>query len=280
LRGVNPLEANHTKTLREAFDKIHTAIFGAIDVNKDGNIDEYEASPTLTMREFFRANRNRRGEHEYFLDKGEFMNYATSNLFWFDDNAENLKARWRSQLNGVFKRLDNSPRNNMLTPNEVSDAALRKIRLSFEYPRLHLKFMIEKADGDAFAKADKNPDGQLGWAEFEDLYVDIVLTALEGTNIAPPAPVDPNNPPQGPGGGGEPAPAPAPVEPAPPAGGGHGEDPHAGGAHGGAHGEDPHSGTHAVFQNANTNYPANRNAVRQNIRNTPIRRNNLPTHLM
>ncbi|MBM3274290.1 MAG: EF-hand domain-containing protein, partial [Candidatus Sericytochromatia bacterium] len=72
------LSAKASQTLRQGFDDVHKAIFDAVDRNKDGNIDEYEAGPYFNLRtEFPKADRTKAGVINY----NEFMAYATKGGF-------------------------------------------------------------------------------------------------------------------------------------------------------------------------------------------------------
>ena len=184
------METEATSTLMQGFAKIHQAIFQKLD--KDGNkaIDEYEAGPNLSMSDFRAADKNHNGKLTY----AEFKKYAITTMFFLKDNPTAFTARFRRELNDVFKRLDTN-HDGVLIKNETSLRDLAKLQLTFEYPRLNIKVKINKIDDATFKGADKTGDGVLGPAEFEDLYIGMVLLALGG------------------------APAPAPNPPAPPADG-------------------------------------------------------------
>lgn len=190
-RSSAAVEAEATKTLTKAFKEIHKAVFGKLDADSNKSIDEYEAGPNLTLGDFKKADKNRNHKVTY----SEFYNYARTSLFFFKESPEQFASRFRRDLGTVFKRLD-SNKDGLLVKNEVSAADLKKLRLTFEYPRLNIRVNIKKFSPEAFGAADKTTDTKLSPAEFEDLYIAMVVEALGGT-------------PGGSGGGGEP--------PAPPA---------------------------------------------------------------
>ena len=190
------VEAEATKTLTKAFKRIHQGVFANLD--KDGNkaIDEYEAGPNLSMGDFKKADRN--GNHK--LTYTEFYNYARTSLFFFKETPEQFASRFRKDLGTVFAKLDTN-KDRVLVKNELSTRDMQKLRLTFEYPRLNIRVKIAKVSPEVFGAADKTGDAKLGQAEFEDLYIEMVVEALGGTP-----------------GGGEPAPpADAPPADAPPA---------------------------------------------------------------
>lgn len=192
-------ETEATSTLMQGFDKIHKAIFTKLDKDKNNAIDEYEAGPNLSLSDFQRADRDQDGKLTY----GEFKKYAITNLFFFHDSPQGFTNRFRSQLGGVFHRLDTN-HDGVLQKNETSLRDLKKLQLTFEYPRLNIKVKINKIDKDTFKNADKTGDGVLSQAEFEDLYINMVLIALgappAGDGPAEPDPgADPNAPADDPG---------------------------------------------------------------------------------
>lgn len=182
------VEAKEATVLKKAFDRIHRAVFTKLDADSNKKIDEYEAGPQLTLKDFGKADKNK----NHNLTYAEFKGYAVTNLFLFKDTPNSFLTRFRADLGKVFTRLD-SNRNGLLEKGEVSNADLKKLRLTFEYPRLNIKVNIDKA-GDAFAAADRTGDGKLGQAEWEDCYIELVVLALGGDASAP-APVDPPAPP-------------------------------------------------------------------------------------
>ena len=179
------VEAMEATVLKKAFDRIHRAVFTKLDVDGNKKIDEYEAGPQLSLKDFGKADKNR----NHNLTYSEFKNYAVTNLFLYRDTPQSFLTRFRGDLAKVFSRLD-SNRDGLLVKSEVSNADLKKLRLTFEYPRLNIKVSITKV-GDAFAAADRTGDGKLGQAEWEDCYIEFVVLALGGDASAP-APVDPN----------------------------------------------------------------------------------------
>lgn len=193
------LQASEATTLKGALERIHAGVFARLDVDANKAIDEYEAGPNLTMKDFQKADKN--GNHK--LTYAEFKKYAVTNLFFFKDSPDSFTKRFRSDLGRVFDKLDTN-NDRLLVKNEVSNTDLRKLGLTFEYPRLGITVKVQKCDQAMFDAADRTHDGRLGQAEFEDLYLEAVFAAL-APNAAPvdPAPVDP-------------APVdPAPVDPAP-----------------------------------------------------------------
>lgn len=190
------IETEATSTLMQGFTKIHHAIFDKLDKDHNKFIDEYEAGPNLSMGDFKAADKN----HNNKLTFAEFKKYAITTMFFLKDNPTAFTGRFRRELGDVFKRLDGN-HDGVLIKNETSLRDLAKLQLTFEYPRLNIKVKINKIDEATFKAADKTGDGVLGPAEFEDLYIGMVLLALGVT----------------------PAPAPGPNPPAPPAG----DDPNA-----------------------------------------------------
>jgi Ca2+-binding EF-hand superfamily protein len=193
--------------LKKAFTRIHKAIFTSMDANKDGWVDEYEAGKHMTMKEFQQADKSQGWGSAERLSRTEFVDWATHTFLWFHDDAASFANRFRQDLGKVFNRLDEN-RDGLLVKSELSNRDVAKLRLSFEYDKLHIHVPIKKIPAESLAKADKTGDGNLSQAEFEDLYLDTVVEALGGDGSTPPAP---------------PAPSPAPSEappapPAPPAG--------------------------------------------------------------
>jgi hypothetical protein len=199
---------------------VHDAIFARIDKDANKAIDEYEAGPNMSMDDFRKADRNRNGK----LTFTEFKAYALTNLFFFRDTPASFASRLRAGLGRAFNRLDVSPRDGLLVKNETSNRDMARLGLTFEYPKLGVTVRLSKVSAETFGAADKTGDGKLGQAEFEDLYMEMVVEALGGTPggggatppapPAPPAPEDPAAPPAPPA---PPAEDPAAAPPAPPA---------------------------------------------------------------
>ena len=187
------LSASSTAGLQKAFTRVHRGIFDTIDGNKDGWLDEYEVGKHMTMAEFQKADKKDGWGSAGRLSRTEFMDWATHRFLWFKQDKDGFANSFRNSLTRAFNRLD-SNRDGLLVRTEVSMADLQRLGLTFEYPKLRIRVPIKKVTPDMFASADKTGDGKLSQAEFEDLYVELVVQAL---------------------GGGAPAPAPAP--PAPPA---------------------------------------------------------------
>lgn len=180
-------EAAGAQTLKKALKRIHDTVFLGLDIDGNNKIDEYEAGTNLSLKDFARADKNK----NHYLTKSEFVKYAVTELFFFRDTPQTFYSRFRGDLMKVFARLD-SNRDRQLVKSEVSNTDLRKLRLTFEYGRLGIKAPIQKCSPEAFAAADKTGDGKLGQAEFEDLYIELVIEALGGKADEPNFdPVDP-----------------------------------------------------------------------------------------
>lgn len=219
------VEAQATATLTKLLTRTHQALFAMIDKDSNKAIDEYEAGPKLSLSDFQRADKNKNGKLTY----SEFSNYGTQYLFFFNTTKKQVADRFRKSLAEAFHRLDTN-RDGVLTKtndarSELSLNDLRKLGLSFEYPRLHVSVKLTKFSPEMVQAADKTGDGVLGQAEFEDLYVEAVFAQLGGNPAEPPAPPAPAPggdtpaPAPAPGGNDAPAadPAAPPAEPAPPA---------------------------------------------------------------
>src|SRR5690349_7401319 len=57
-----PLNAAEATTLAKAFPQIHKAVFAKLDHDGNKAIDEYEAGPNLSLKDFARADKN--GNHK------------------------------------------------------------------------------------------------------------------------------------------------------------------------------------------------------------------------
>jgi hypothetical protein len=188
-----------------------------VDRNKDGSIDEYEAGPYFNLRtEFPKADRGKAGAINY----NEFMAYATKGGFLAgNDSPDRFLDRMRSFLDGAFKSFDALPKrgwfdhgDGFLSSKELTAKTVKGAGLGFSYPKLHLDVKIKGFKRDAFKGADKTGDGKLSQGEFEDLYIQSVVTLIgkmagkpgNGGGGAPPAdpgtpPADPGQPPSNPG---------------------------------------------------------------------------------
>lgn len=178
------VQAAEAAVLKKALERIHRAVFAKLDLDANKKIDEYEAGPNLTLKDFKAADKNK----NHNLTYSEFKKYAVTELFFFKDSPEQFQKRFRRDLGTVFRRLDEN-RDGQLVKNEVSNTDLKKLRLTFEYPRLGIKVPVQKCTPEAFAAADRTGDAKLGEAEFEDFYIEAVVAALGGDGGAtPPAP--------------------------------------------------------------------------------------------
>ncbi|MEB3329503.1 MAG: hypothetical protein VKQ33_09755 [Candidatus Sericytochromatia bacterium] len=195
-------------TLKKAFNQIHRAIFDNMDADKDGWLTEYEVGKHMTMAQFRKADTKDGWGSAGRLSRTEFLDYATKTFLWFRQDKDSFANTFRQGLVRAFHRFDEN-RDGLLVKSELSRADLRRVGLSFEYPKLRLSVKITKVTPELIAGSDKTGDGKLSQAEFEDLYIEMVIAALGGSSApaAPPAPPMPPAPPL------EPAP-PAPLAPA------------------------------------------------------------------
>jgi hypothetical protein len=217
----NGVSAQSSAVLRQGFEDVHKAIFGVIDSNTDGNIDEYEAGPFFNLRtEFPRADKSKAG----IINYNEFMSYATKGGFLGSaDTPERFLDRERRNLDRAFKALDVAPKkgwfeygDGYLSSTEVSRKAVTKLGLAYSYPKLHLEVRVKGFRRADFLGADKTGDKRLSQGEFEDLYIKAVVDLIGKLAKKPggspaPLPSDPGTAPADPGAGAPPA------QPAPPA---------------------------------------------------------------
>jgi hypothetical protein len=176
------LSAKSTSVLKDSWDKIHKTIFGNIDANKDNKIDEYEAGNSIDLATFKKADLNLDGA----VDFNEFMMHATKGGFLQgSDTVDKYVERVRNDLAGSFKKLDTMPKrgwfnkgDGLLEPAELGGKAVKGTGLGFYYPRLNISLSFDAPTEEQFKAADKTADGKLGPAEFEDLYVAMVLAGL------------------------------------------------------------------------------------------------------
>lgn len=178
------LEAKSTQGLLSAFDRVHKAIFDRIDANKDGSLDEYEAGNSMSLRDFERTDLNLTGKIEY----REFLRFATDNGWkgWIpgygkNDTAEKFASRFRHYLAERFDRLDLN-NDGFLKNYELSNKDLQGTMLGLDYSEVNVKVRITAISDDEFKASDKTGDGKLSPAEFEDLFMDLVVK-----NLAPQA---------------------------------------------------------------------------------------------
>lgn len=186
-----------TTGLKKAFTRIHKAVFTAMDADKNGWLDEYEAGKHMTLKDFAKADKAQGWGSAERLSRTEFVNWATQTFLWFHDTPDSFANRFRQDLGKVFKRLDTN-RDGLLVKDETSLRDMAKLKLTFEYDKLKINQPIKKVPVEAFSGADKTGDGKLSQAEFEDMYLEMVVASLGGE------------------GGAAPAPAPAPAEPVTP----------------------------------------------------------------
>ncbi|MBM3266811.1 MAG: hypothetical protein FJZ01_04100 [Candidatus Sericytochromatia bacterium] len=176
------VSAKSTPGLRAAWDQIHKQIFANVDANKDGKIDEYEAGTTIDLDTFKKADLNYDGAVDY----NEFMKHATKGGFLQgSDTPDKFVGRLRDELAGSLKKLDTMPKrgwfdkgDGFLQAEELTGKALKGAGLGFYYPNLRISLTVSEVSEEQFKAADKTGDGKLGPAEFEDLYVALVLAAL------------------------------------------------------------------------------------------------------
>jgi hypothetical protein len=180
--ATQTLGAKSTTGLRAAWDQIHKQIFANVDANKDGKIDEYEAGTTIDLDTFKKADLNYDGAVDY----NEFMKHATKGGFLQgSDTPDKFVERVRDDLAKSLKKLDTMPKrgwfdkgDGFLQAEELSGKALKGAGLGFYYPNLHIGFALGDVTEEQFKAADKTGDAKLGPAEFEDLYVTLVLAGL------------------------------------------------------------------------------------------------------
>ncbi len=199
-------DAAASKTLRQGFKDVHTAIFSLIDSNGDNYIDEYEAGPHFNLtRDFPKADKGKNGKGNGKISKSEFLKYATSGGFLMgSDNPTKFLDRMRGFLATAFNRLDQkeggyfSKGDGYLTSKELSNKALKSLGLGFAYEKLHVQVRINEVEDADYAAADITGDGKLSQGEWEDLYMKLVVRAINpntGGGMPPsdptPAPADP-----------------------------------------------------------------------------------------
>ncbi|MEB3299680.1 MAG: hypothetical protein VKO21_09370 [Candidatus Sericytochromatia bacterium] len=198
------VSAQSSAVLRQGFEDVHKAIFGVMDSNADGNIDEYEAGPFFNLRtEFPRADKSKAG----IINYNEFMTYATKGGFLgINDTPERFLERERRNLDRAFRVLDVAPKkgwfeygDGYLSSSEVARKAVTNLGLSYSYPKLHVEVRVKGFRRADFQAADKTGDRRLSQGEFEDLYIKSVIDLIGKLAKRP--------------GGGTPAPAPMPGDP-------------------------------------------------------------------
>ena len=193
IAAVAPTSTVSTKStngLKAAWDQIHKQIFTNLDANKDGKVDEYEAGTTSDLASFRKDDLN----YDEVVDYNEFMKFATKGGFLQgSDTVDKFVGRVRDDLGASFKKLDTMPKrgwfdkgDGLLEMAELTSKTLKGASLGFYYPSLKISFAIAGVTEDQFKAADKTGDAKLGPAEFEDLYVSLVLAGLAPTPPAPP----------------------------------------------------------------------------------------------
>ncbi|HBN08296.1 MAG TPA: hypothetical protein DD435_06525 [Cyanobacteria bacterium UBA8530] len=189
LNGTTTLEADATNTLKKGFKALHKAIFAKIDANHDRFIDEYEAGANISLKDMANMDKNHDGKISYTT----FIEYATKTTFlgyipWFPDTDLKFMKRIREDLQWVFRKMDTNG-SWLLEPAELSTAAQKRIALGFSYDNLRLKLNWDAFTPDEMKTADKTGDGNLSQAEFEDLYLNKVISLLNPAAVNPdPAP--------------------------------------------------------------------------------------------
>lgn len=185
------VSAQATDVLKAAFPRIHKAIFTSIDVDGNGWLEPQEATKHMTATDFAKADKAKGWGSANRLSRAEFVEWATSTILWFNDSPASFAKRFRNDLGKVFNRLDEN-RDGLLGKRELSIRDLAKHKLAFEYDKLNVRKAIEKVPADKIAAADATGDGLLSPAEFESLYVEMIIEALGGEgNATPPAPPAP-----------------------------------------------------------------------------------------
>lgn len=175
------VKASSTAALKAGFGRMHAAIFGKLDANQDGHIDEYEAGPTIPLNLFTRLDRNNDGK----ITQSQFVQFATAGGFFTGaDTEDRFFVRMRDYLGTAFTRLDQpaggmfSRGDGFLTREELADTRVAKVGLGFRYPTLNVTTTLVTVTDELYAASDKTGDGKLSQAEFEDLYIDMVVAAL------------------------------------------------------------------------------------------------------
>ncbi|MBU6429443.1 MAG: hypothetical protein KGR26_10560 [Cyanobacteria bacterium REEB65] len=184
LSGSN-VSAQSTGGLETGWTSIHQAIFNKIDVLHQGYLSEDEAGPYISLTDFLKAD----VDHNDRLDFNEFMSFATQGGFLqANDSPSAWITRMRGELGSIFKTLDTDG-DGWLEQSELSSQALARIHLAFYYPNLHITVNLPTVTPAEFSAADHLGTHQLSQAEFEDLYVQMVVDALNPPAPAPaPAP--------------------------------------------------------------------------------------------
>lgn len=175
------VSASATAALKAGFGRIHKAIFGNLDANHDGHIDEYEAGPTIPLNLFTKLDRNADGK----ISEAQFVQFATAGGFFTGaDTEDKFFVRMRDYLGTAFTKLDLptggmfSRGDGFLTREELADARVAKVGMGFRYPTLNITTTLVTVTDELYAGADKTGDGKLSQGEFEDLYIDMVVAAL------------------------------------------------------------------------------------------------------
>lgn len=170
--------------LKGAFKRIHKAIFTSMDADANGWLDEYEVSKHMSLKDFQKADTASGWGSAGRLSRTEFVNWSTKKFLWFKDDEKAFADRFRKDLGKAFNRLDED-RDGLLEKNETSLRDLARLRLTFEYDKLNVEVPIKKISLETFTAADKTGDSMLSPAEFEDLYIEMVIEALGGEGGTP-----------------------------------------------------------------------------------------------
>lgn len=178
---TTPVKASSTQALKAGFGRVHQAIFARLDANHDAKIDEYEAGPTIPLNLFTKLDRNGDGK----ITQTQFIQFATAGGFFTgSDTEDRFFVRMRDYLGTAFTKFDRpangvfSRGDGFLTREELADSAVAKVGLGFRYPTLNITTTLVAVDDALYAASDKTGDGKLSQAEFEDLYIDLVVAAL------------------------------------------------------------------------------------------------------
>lgn len=174
--------AASTTALKKGFTKLHKAIFAKIDTSADRYIDEYEAGPYISLKDFAKMDKNHDGKISY----NYFMDYATANTFlgitFSQDNAAKFMKRVRGDLGWFFPRLDGD-RDGLLQTAELAPAKIAATGIGFTYDNLNINFKLKEFTAEDITAADMTKDSAISPAEFEDLYLNKVISTISSGSI-------------------------------------------------------------------------------------------------